>query len=244
MSKGLKSIDPSSSSGLINLATLGSTGGGLGTGTTPGQAVEDIGSEVERAYDDITGKDQRDDMKEALANQAQAQADQTAFAREQFQAYQEQIAPYIQTGEDFLPKFTEFLSPEAQAQFKQEYLAGSEYQGLQDQATEQLLQNAAAFGGLRSSGTQDRAIRETATLADQLSNQAYQSQLDNYRQGVNLGSGALGNKLTSTNAYNQQAQQSINQAGDLALQRASLNQGSLQSLLPLIQTGASIYGNL
>lgn len=210
-----------------------------------GEAIYDAQKgPISDAYDDITGKDQRDAMQDALANQSQAQADQTAFAREQWEQYQQQLAPYIEAGESFLPQFTEFLSPESQAQFKSEYLAGPEYQNLQAQATEQQLQNAAAFGGLRSSGTQDRMIRETATLADQLSNQAYQNQLGNYMQGVNIGSGALGNKLSSTNAYNQQAQQGIEAQGNLALQNASLNQGTLQSLLPLIQTGASIYGNI
>jgi hypothetical protein len=223
-----KSIDPTTEEGLLNIATGGLYG-----------LQKD---KVSDAYDDISGKDMRDDMQDALANQAQAQADQTAFAREQWEQYQQQLDPYIKAGESFLPQFTEFLSPESQAQFKSEYLAGPEYQNLQAQATEQQLQNAAAFGGLRSSGTQDRIIRETATLADQLSNQAYQGQLNNYMQGVNIGSGALGNKLSSTNAYNQQAQQGIAAQGDLALQSASLNQGTLQSLLPLIQTGASIYG--
>lgn len=194
------------------------------------------------AEENLTNKEQTEAMQEQLAKQEEATKQQLAFQKEQYEQYQEQLAPYLEAGEQFLPQYMEMLTPEAQAQFKQEYLAGDEFQGIRDQATEQQLQNAAAFGGLRSSGTQDRMIRETVTLADQFSNQAYQDQLGNYMQGVNIGSGALGNKLTANNAYNQQANQAINTIGQLGLQGAALNTSPLQQWMPAIQTGAQIYG--
>ena len=223
------SIDPTTESGLLNLATLGTY-----------EAQKDV---VSDAYDDLTGKDEERAMKAALAEQQSAQADQLEFLKEQYGDLTEALSPYREAGETFLPQLQEMLSPDARSEYIANYLQGDEYQQLQQQASNQLLQSSAATGNLGASGTQDRLARQTLQMGNQLGGQAYNSALGNLLTGTNLGLGTFGTQLQAQNQLNQGTQAGLQNMGNLAFQRASIGQGGLLGeIMPLIQTGAAIYG--
>lgn len=229
MGAELSDFDPTTESGLLNIAT-----GGL---------YEMQKDPVSDAWDELTGAEQEEAMKEALAQQQEAQMAQLDFLKEQYGDLVEALAPYREAGTQFLPQLTEMLAPEARDQFISNYLQGDEYQQLQSQASNQLLQSAAATGNLGASGTQDRLARQTIQMGNQLGGQAYQSQLGNLLTGTNIGLGTFGTQLQAQNQLNQGTQAGLQNIGNLAFQQASIGQGGLLGdLLPVINTGAAIYG--
>ncbi len=204
---------------------------------------EGVGDELENAYGELTGKDEEEAMKAALAEQQASQADQLAFLKEQYGDITAALSPYREAGETFLPQLQEMLSPEARSEYIANYLQGDEYQQLQQQASNQLLQSAAATGSLGASGTQDRLARQSLQMGSQLGGQAYNSALGNLLTGTNLGFGTFGTQIQAQNQLNQGTQAGLQNMGNLAFQQASIGQGGiLGDLMPLIQTGASIYG--
>jgi hypothetical protein len=226
-------------------------------------AIKDLGDELGISKDDVTsiatlgtsdlvdetgdflsGKDERDAAKAAAAAREDAAQQGIDFGREQYADFLGFTQPYREAGESFLPQLIEFLDPEVQEQFKADALAGQEFQGIKDQANESLVSNAAAFGGLRSSGTQDRLIRETSALANQFGQNAVNNRLSQLQGGVNLGLGTLGTTMQGLGQAGGQIQAGIQNLGNA--QATSELAGGMQfgfnDLLNMASTGAQIYG--
>jgi len=193
-------------------------------------------------WDELTGKEQQEAMEEQLRKSNDAQMQQIAFMREQYGDITEGLKPFREAGESFLPQLQEMLSPEARSDFISNYLQGDEFQQYQKQATDQLLQSAAATGNLGASGTQDRIARESMRLGNQLGGQAYQSALGNLMTGTNLGLGTYGTQLQAQGQLNQGLNQSLGNIAQTNLGLAGMQTSPLQQLLPIAQTGAMIYG--
>lgn len=228
MSTDISDYDPTTTSGLANIAT-----GGL---------YEAQKDPVSEGWGKLTGEEQREEMEDQLRASNDAQMQQIAFMREQYGDITEGLRPFREAGESFLPQLQEMLSPEARGDFISNYLQGDEFQQYQSQATDQLLQSAAATGGLGSSGTQDRIARESMRLGNQLGGQAYQSALGNLMTGTNLGLGTYGTQLQAQGQLNQGVNQSLGNIAQTNLGIAGMQTSPLQQLLPIAQTGAMIYG--
>jgi hypothetical protein len=232
-------------------------------------AIKDIGKEIERSAEDVTGavtyysgsdavvgaledtedflndQDAKDAAKEAAAAQEDAAQQGIDFGREQYADFLGFTQPYREAGESFLPQLIEFLDPEVQEQFKADALAGQEFQGIKDQANESLISNAAAFGGLRSSGTQDRIIRETSTLANQFGQNAVNNRLSQLQGGVNLGLSTLGTTMQGLGQAGGQIQTGIQNLGN-AQATSALADGmgfNLNDALDIASTVLSGYGS-
>ena len=210
--------------------------------------VEDTGDNIAKPFQDvgdaISGKDEKEAAIAAAALQETAAQQGIDFGKEQYEDFLGFTQPYRDAGESFLPQLTEFLDPEVQAQFKADALAGQEFQDIKGQATESLLGNAAAFGGLRSSGTQDRLIRETSSLANQFGQQAVDNRLSQLQGGVNLGLGTLGTTMQGLGQAGSQIQGGIQNLGN-AQATGALAQGmgfGFGDLLNTASVGAQIYG--
>lgn len=208
-----KSIDPTTSGGLANIAT----GGLYELGKGP----------VSDGWDKLTGKEQQEELEAALKRSEDAQLQQIGFMREQYGDIKEGLAPYREAGAEFLPQLQELLSPEAKQSFISDYLQGDEYQQLQGQASQQLLQSAAATGGLGASGTQDRLARQTLQMGSQLGNQAYGQAIGNLTQGTNLGLGTFGTQLQAQGQLNQGVNQGLSNIANAQIGAASMNQGGI-----------------
>jgi len=231
----LSDFDPTTSTGLLNLGT-----GGMYEVQKPiGDWTKEKGEELE---DWVTNADQQEAIEEALDEQAVQQQELTDLMRTQYEDFVSAIAPYREAGADFLPQLTEALSPEYREQFMQDYLQGSEYQQLQEQATNQLLQSAAATGSLGASGTQDRLARQTLQLGSQLGSNAYNQQLANLTQGANIGFQTFGPQLQAQGQFQSGAQNALSNLGNLQLQQAAMTGGGLNQYLPAINAMANIYG--
>ena len=217
------SYDPTSSEGLVNLGGLGigGLGGGLG-GITTG-----IGDKLGEGWDTLTGKDAEDAAKQAVKDAAQAQMAQLDFLREQYGDLTAALDPYREAGQEFLGPLTDLLQPEAKQEFISNYLQGDEYQQLQDQASQQLLQSAAATGGLGASGTQDRLARQTLQMGNQLGGQAYNQAIGNLTQGTNIGLGTFGTQLQAQGQLNQGVNQGLGNIANLSIGGAQIGQGGI-----------------
>lgn len=225
----LSDFDPTTETGLANIAT-----GGL---------YELQKDPVSGVWGELTGEDEEKALKEQIAQQEAAQLAQLEFLKEQYGDITEGLKPYREAGETFLPQLQEMLSPEAREDFITNYLQGGEYQQLQEQASNQLLQSAAATKGLGASGTQDRLARQTLQMGSQLGSNAYNQALGNLTTGTNLGLGTFGTQLQAQGQLNQGMQQGLGNLAQLGIGRASIGQGGLMAdLAPFIQTGAAIYG--
>jgi len=234
------STDPTSSDfDPVDTVTTIGTGGLNKVGEAIYEEQKDL---INKPWDKLTGKEQQEAMEEALRSSNDAQMHQIAFMREQYGDITEGLKPFREAGESFLPQLQEMLSPEARQDFISNYLQGDEFQQYQSQATDQLLQSAAATGGLGSSGTQDRIARESMRLGNQLGGQAYQSALGNLMTGANLGLGTYGTQLQAQGQLNQGVNQSLGNIAQTNLGMAGMQTSPLQQLLPLAQTGAMIYG--
>ncbi len=230
--------DPTTSDGLTNLATLGIGGGvndvtGGDTGAETAQETEDF----------VTNQDEQDALEAAALAQEDAAKQGIAFAKEQYADFLGFTEPYREAGESFLPQLMEFLDPEVQAAFKAEALNSQEFQDIRGQAEEGLISNAAAFGGLRSSGTQDRLIRETSSLANQFGNQQVNNRLSQLQGGVNLGLGTLGTTISGLGQAGNQVQAGIANLGNAQASSAiAAGQGGFgfNDLLNFANAGANI----
>ncbi len=215
-----------SSSDLKNVATLGTY-----------DAV------YEPLHDELTGAREEEMLEAAMAEQSAAQEEQIAFLREQYGDTQAALAPYREAGEAFLPQLTEMLTPEARQSFISDYLAGDEYKAIQDQATNQLLQSAAATGSGRASGTQDRLARQTMQMGQQYGSNAYNQALGNLTQGTNLGFQTFGPMLQAQGALNQGVQQGLGNIANLQLGALGMQQGGLLGdLQPYAQLAGAYMG--
>ena len=96
--------------------------------------------------------------------------------RRQFDAVQELLRPYVETGETALSQQAALIGvggPEAQRSAIQAIEQGPEFQALTRQGEEAILQQAAATGGLRGGNVQGALAQFRPQVLSQLINQQY-----------------------------------------------------------------------
>lgn len=225
-------LDPTTGKGLTNIATGGIIGGAL----DPDKALQELD-------DKISGQDQKDAAKAALAAQEDANKQAIALARQQYEDFQAMTEPYRQAGESFLPQLTAFLDPAAQDAFRKESLNTDAFKSIIDQTTQQLAAAGSATGGLRSGNMQDAIAKSTFQQAQAYGDTAVQNRLNQLTQGVNLGLGTLGTTMSALGQAGQNVQQGVINQGNIAAQQAIASAPTgISPWLQLAGTGAQIYG--
>ena len=232
MGGAVAKIDPTTSSGLTNIALGGPVGGML-----------DPDKLLQKVDDTVSGQAQKDAARDALAAQEDANKQAVALARQQYEDFQAMTAPYRQAGESFLPQLTAFLDPSAQDAFRKESLNTDAFKSIIDQTTQQLAAAGAATGGLRSGNMQDAIAKSTFQQAQAYGDTAVQNRLNQLTQGVNLGLGTLGTTMNALGQAGQSVQQGMINQGNIAAQQAIASApAGISPWLQLAGTGAQIYG--
>lgn len=198
---------------------------------------------LQKIDDAISGQDQKDAAKAALAAQEDANKQAIALARQQYEDFQAMTEPYRQAGESFLPQLTAFLDPAAQDAFRKESLNTDAFKSIIDQTTQQLAAAGSATGGLRSGNMQDAIAKSTFQQAQSYGDTAVQNRLNQLTQGVNLGLGTLGTTMSALGQAGQNVQQGVINQGNIAAQQAIASAPTgISPWLQLAGTGAQIYG--
>jgi hypothetical protein len=171
----------------------------------------------------------------STASRAQTEASNQSIAeqRRQFDAVQQLMAPYVQSGTTALSRYnalTGLSGEEAQQSMIQQISSGAEYGALVRAGEEGILQSASATGGLRGGNTQSALARFRPEILSSLIRDEY-SRLGNMAsmgQNAAAGVGNAGMQL-GQNISNQYGQIGQAQAG------AALARG---------QATANMWGNI
>lgn len=197
---------------------------------------------LQKLDDKISGQEQLEAERDAIEAQEAAEQDALAFSKEQYQDFLDMTQAYRDTGEDFLPQLTAFLDPAQQDIFKAEALQSQGFKDILSQSTESLLANQSAMGGMRGGNAQNAVMQNTGMLAQDYGNQAVQNRLGNLTQGVNIGSGILGNTMSVLGQQGSNITNSMRNIGNLNAQREMAGSGSgLAPYLQLAGQGAQAY---
>jgi hypothetical protein len=171
----------------------------------------------------------------STASRAQTQAADQSIAeqRRQFDAVQQLMAPYVQSGTTALSRYnalTGLSGEEAQQSMIQQISSGAEYGALVRAGEEGILQSASATGGLRGGNTQSALARFRPEILSSLIRDEYSRLGGMVSMGQNAAAG-LGNAgmQTGQNISNQYGQIGQAQAG------AALARG---------QATANMWGNI
>jgi hypothetical protein len=171
----------------------------------------------------------------STASRAQQQAADQSIAeqRRQFDAVQQLMAPYVQSGTTALSRYnalTGLSGEEAQQSMIQQISSGAEYGALVRAGEEGILQSASATGGLRGGNTQSALARFRPEILSSLIRDEYSRLGGMVSMGQNAAAG-LGNAgmQTGQNISNQYGQIGQVQAG------AALARG---------QATANMWGNI
>lgn len=217
--------------------------GGTVAKLDPTKAYEKIDKGLQKIDDTISGQDQKDAARDALAAQEDANKQAIALARQQYEDFQAMTEPYRQAGESFLPQLTAFLDPAAQDAFRKESLNTDAFKSIIDQTTQQLAAAGSATGGLRSGNIQDAIAKSTFQQAQAYGDTAVQNRLNQLTQGVNFGLGTLGTTMSALGQAEQNVQQGVINQGNIAAQQAiASTPAGISPWLQLAGTGAQIYG--
>jgi hypothetical protein len=181
----------------------------------------------------LSSNAQKSAAKSASRAQQQAADQSIAEQRRQFDAVQQLMAPYVQSGTTALSRYnalTGLSGQEAQQSMIQQISSGAEYGALVRAGEEGILQSASATGGLRGGNTQSALAKFRPEILSSLIRDEY-SRLGNMASmGQNAAAG-LGNAgmQTGQNISNQYGQIGQAQAG------AALARG---------QATANMWGNI
>jgi hypothetical protein len=181
----------------------------------------------------LSSNAQKSAAKSASRAQQQAADQSIAEQRRQFDAVQQLMAPYVQSGTTALSRYnalTGLSGEEAQQSMIQQISSGAEYGALVRAGEEGILQSASATGGLRGGNTQSALAKFRPEILSSLIRDEY-SRLGNMASmGQNAAAG-LGNAgmQTGQNISNQYGQIGQAQAG------AALARG---------QATANMWGNI
>jgi hypothetical protein len=181
----------------------------------------------------LSSNAQKSAAKTASRAQQQAADQSIAEQRRQFDAVQQLMAPYVQSGTTALSRYnalTGLSGEEAQQSMIQQISSGAEYGALVRAGEEGILQSASATGGLRGGNTQSALARFRPEILSSLIRDEY-SRLGNMAsmgQNAAAGLGNAGMQL-GQNISNQYGQIGQAQAG------AALARG---------QATANMWGNI
>lgn len=155
------------------------------------------------------------------ASRAQQQAADKSIAeqRRQFDAVQQLMAPYVQSGTTALTRYnalTGLAGPEAQQTLIDQITSGAEYGSLVRSGEEAILQSASATGGLRGGNTQEALAKFRPEILSSLIRDEYSrlggmvSMGQNAAAGVGNAGMQTGNNIS--NLYGQIGQAQAGQA--------------------------------
>ena len=181
----------------------------------------------------LSSNAQRSAASSASRAQTQAADQSIAEQRRQFDAVQQLMAPYVQSGTTALSRYnalTGLSGEEAQQSIINQITSGAEYGSLVRQGEEAILQSASATGGLRGGNTQSALARFRPEILSSLIRDEYSRLGGMVSVGQNAAAG-LGNAgmQTGQNISNQYGQIGQAQAG------AALARG---------QATANMWGNI
>jgi hypothetical protein len=164
--------------------------------------------------------------------------------RRQFDAVQQLLAPYVQTGETALSQQAALVGvggADAQRQAIQSLEQGPEFQALTRQGEEAILQNAAATGGLRGGNVQGALAQFRPQVLSSLIEQQYGrlGGLANLGQASAVGQAGFG-QTTGANVSNLLQQQGAARAGGALAQGQAIGNvfGQFGQLAGAMGTGA------
>ena len=181
----------------------------------------------------MSSRAQKSAAKTASRAQTEAADKSIAEQRRQFDAVQQLMAPYVQSGTTALSRYnalTGLSGEEAQQTLIDQITSGAEYGSLVRQGEEAILQSASATGGLRGGNTQSALARFRPEILSSLIRDEYSRLGGMVSMGQNAAAG-LGNAgmQTGQNISNQYGQIGQAQAG------AALARG---------QATANMWGNI
>lgn len=188
-----------------------------------GIATAVIGTSVVQGALQSRAADRAADAQVASSNEA------IALQREQFEAIQELLAPYIEAGSGALGAQQDLLGlsgPEAQQAAIAQIQNSPQFSALVAQGEEGILQNAAATGGLRGGNTQGALAQFRPQVLNQLINQRF-GQLGGLAQmGQNsaVGQGSFGQNMAGQ-VTNLIGQRGAAQAGEYLADAQAINTG-------------------
>jgi hypothetical protein len=181
----------------------------------------------------MSSRAQKSAAKTASGAQTRAAEQSIAEQRRQFDAVQQLMAPYVQSGTTALSRYnalTGLSGEEAQQTLINQITSGAEYGSLVRQGEEAILQSASATGGLRGGNTQSALARFRPEILSSLIRDEYSRLGGMVSMGQNAAAG-VGNAgmQTGQNISNQYGQIGQAQAG------AALARG---------QATANMWGNI
>ena len=181
----------------------------------------------------LSSNAQKSAAKSASRAQTQAADQSIAEQRRQFDAVQQLMAPYVQSGTTALSRYnalTGLSGQEAQQSIINQITSGAEYGSLVRQGEEAILQSASATGGLRGGNTQSALAKFRPEILSSLIRDEYSRLGNMVSMGQNAAAG-VGNAgmQTGQNISNQYGQIGQAQAG------AALARG---------QATANMWGNI
>ena len=181
----------------------------------------------------LSSNAQKSAAKSASRAQQQAADQSIAEQRRQFDAVQQLMAPYVQSGTTAISRYnalTGLSGEEAQQSIINQITSGAEYGSLVRQGEEAILQSASATGGLRGGNTQSALARFRPEILSSLIRDEYSRLGGMVSMGQNAaaGVGNAGMKV-GQNISNQYGQIGQAQAG------AALARG---------QATANMWGNI
>lgn len=181
----------------------------------------------------MSSRAQKSAAKTASRAQTEAADKSIAEQRRQFDAVQQLMAPYVQSGTTALSRYnalTGLAGEEAQQTLIDQITSGAEYGSLVRQGEEAILQSASATGGLRGGNTQSALARFRPEILSSLIRDEYSRLGGMVSMGQNAAAG-VGNAgmQTGQNISNQYGQIGQAQAG------AALARG---------QATANMWGNI
>jgi hypothetical protein len=181
----------------------------------------------------MSSRAQKSAAKTASGAQTRAAEQSIAEQRRQFDAVQQLMAPYVQSGTTALSRYnalTGLSGEEAQQTLINQITSGAEYGSLVRQGEEAILQSASATGGLRGGNTQSALARFRPEILSSLIRDEYSRLGGMVSMGQNAAAGV-------GNAGMQVGQNISNQYGQIGQAQAG-------AALARGQATANMWGNI
>ena len=181
----------------------------------------------------MSSRAQKSAAKTASGAQTRAAEQSIAEQRRQFDAVQQLMAPYVQSGTTALSRYnalTGLSGEEAQQTLINQITSGAEYGSLVQQGEEAILQSASATGGLRGGNTQSALARFRPEILSSLIRDEYSRLGGMVSMGQNAAAGV-------GNAGMQVGQNISNQYGQIGQAQAG-------AALARGQATANMWGNI
>lgn len=177
---------------------------------------------------------------DAADAQSQAASSNLALATTQYDNQQQQIAPYLASGQTGLAGYADLSGANgAAAQNAQigDIKTGAQYQGDMQTANENILANASATGGLRGSNTSNTLGNTSISTLNSL----ITSKLAGYGTLMSNGINAINGQQAANNAFTTAATSANNQTANAATSYAGSLANSANSALGSITSGINRY---